>query len=81
MHTQYPDDAHKRFYTYRNRGYLQSQPGMRRAACRRSGLRFGWFFLVSRRDPAGLAGVDPIAALGSYGEVREADMGGEATGR
>ncbi len=53
MHTQYPDDARKRYFTYRNRGYLQSQPGLRRLIPQ-EWLRFGWFFLVSRRDPAGL---------------------------
>ncbi len=53
MHTQYPDNAAKRFYTYRNRGYLQSQPGMRKLIPQ-EWVRFGWYFLVSRRDPAGL---------------------------
>jgi rhamnopyranosyl-N-acetylglucosaminyl-diphospho-decaprenol beta-1,3/1,4-galactofuranosyltransferase len=53
MHTQYPDDDRKRFFTYRNRGYLQSQPGMRKLVFQ-EWARFGWFFLVSRRDPAGL---------------------------
>lgn len=53
MHTQYPESAAKRFYTYRNRGYLQSQPGMRKLVPQ-EWARFGWFFLVSRRDPAGL---------------------------
>ncbi|ORW08202.1 glycosyltransferase [Mycolicibacter longobardus] len=53
MHAQYPDSATKRFYTYRNRGYLMSQPGMRRLLIQ-EWLRFGWFFLVTRRDPAGL---------------------------
>ena len=53
MHTQYPDDASKRFFTYRNRGYLLSQPGLRRLQAQ-EWLRFGWFFLVSRRDPKGL---------------------------
>lgn len=53
MHTQYPDNAAKRFYTYRNRGYLMAQPGMRRLLIQ-EWLRFGWFFLVTRRDPAGL---------------------------
>ncbi|WP_027501719.1 galactofuranosyltransferase GlfT1 [Rhodococcus sp. UNC363MFTsu5.1] len=53
MHTQYPDNETKRFYTYRNRGYLLSQPGMRRLLPQ-EWLRFGWFFLVDRRDPAGL---------------------------
>jgi len=53
MHTQYPDDATKRFFTYRNRGYLLSQPGLRRLLLQ-EWVRFGWYFLVSRRDPAGL---------------------------
>ncbi len=30
MHTQYPDNDTKRYFTYRNRGYLMSQPGMRK---------------------------------------------------
>lgn len=54
MHTQYPDDPVKRFFTYRNRGYLLSQPGLRRLLPQ-EWLRFGWYFLVSRRDPAGFA--------------------------
>ena len=54
MHTQYPDNATKRFYTYRNRGYLLSQPGLRKLLPQ-EWLRFGWYFLVSRRDPRGLA--------------------------
>lgn len=53
MHTQYPDDPTKRFFTYRNRGYLLAQPGMRRLTAQ-EWLRFGWYFLVTRRDPAGL---------------------------
>jgi len=53
MHTQYPDDAAKRFFTYRNRGYLQSQPGLRKLVPQ-EWVRFGWFFLVTRRDPRGL---------------------------
>jgi rhamnopyranosyl-N-acetylglucosaminyl-diphospho-decaprenol beta-1,3/1,4-galactofuranosyltransferase len=54
LHAQHPDDATKRYYTYRNRGYLISRPGMRRI-----GLlelpRFAWYFLVTRRDPRGFA--------------------------
>ncbi len=53
MHTQYPDDETKRFFTYRNRGYLLSQPGLRKLLPQ-EWMRFGWYFLVSRRDPAGL---------------------------
>ncbi|MCX6462970.1 MAG: glycosyltransferase family 2 protein [Pseudonocardiales bacterium] len=51
LHARDPEDATKRFFTYRNRGYLVSQPGMRRV-----GLlelpRFAWYFLVTRRSPA-----------------------------
>ena len=53
MHTQYPDDPVKRYFTYRNRGYVLSQPGLRKLLPQ-EWLRFGWFFLVTRRDPAGL---------------------------
>ncbi|UQX11126.1 galactofuranosyltransferase GlfT1 [Candidatus Mycobacterium methanotrophicum] len=53
MHTQYPDDPTKRYFTYRNRGYLLSQPGLRKLLVQ-EWVRFGWFFLVSRRDPQGL---------------------------
>lgn len=53
MHTQYPDDPVKRFFTYRNRGYVLAQPGLRKLLPQ-EWLRFGWFFLVTRRDPAGL---------------------------
>lgn len=53
MHTQYPDDPVKRYFTYRNRGYLMSQPGMRKLLPQ-EWARFSWFFLVQQRDPAGL---------------------------
>ncbi|MFP5021046.1 galactofuranosyltransferase GlfT1 [Pseudonocardia phyllosphaerae] len=50
LHAQDPGDPVKRYYTYRNRGYLMAQPGMRRI-----GLlelpRFAWYFLVTKRDP------------------------------
>jgi len=53
MHTQYPDDPVKRFFTYRNRGYVMAQPGLRRLLPQ-EWVRFGWYFLVTRRDLAGL---------------------------
>ena len=53
MHTQYPDNDVKRYYTYRNRGYVQSQRGQRRLIPQ-EWVRFGWYFLITRRDPAGL---------------------------
>lgn len=53
MHTQHPDNDTKRFFTYRNRGYLLSQPGLRRLLPQ-EWVRFGWYFLITRRDPKGL---------------------------
>jgi rhamnopyranosyl-N-acetylglucosaminyl-diphospho-decaprenol beta-1,3/1,4-galactofuranosyltransferase len=53
MHTQHPDDPTKRFFTYRNRGYVLSQRGLRKLLPQ-EWLRFGWYFLVNRRDPEGL---------------------------
>jgi rhamnopyranosyl-N-acetylglucosaminyl-diphospho-decaprenol beta-1,3/1,4-galactofuranosyltransferase len=52
LSAQYPANDVKRFFTYRNRGYLMSQPGMRWLWPLEL-VRFSWFFLVSRRDPAG----------------------------
>ena len=52
MHTQYPDNESKRFFTYRNRGFLMNQPGMRRLLPQEY-ARFAWFFLVQRRDVNG----------------------------
>ncbi|AZG46779.1 galactofuranosyltransferase GlfT1 [Gordonia insulae] len=54
MHTQYPDNPTKRYFTYRNRGYLMSQPGMRKLIPQEY-ARFGWYFLVQQRDPKGFA--------------------------
>jgi rhamnopyranosyl-N-acetylglucosaminyl-diphospho-decaprenol beta-1,3/1,4-galactofuranosyltransferase len=51
LHAQDPADDVKRYYTYRNRGYLLSQPGLRRLGALEI-FRFGLYFLVTRRDPA-----------------------------
>jgi rhamnopyranosyl-N-acetylglucosaminyl-diphospho-decaprenol beta-1,3/1,4-galactofuranosyltransferase len=52
LSAQYPDDEVKRFYTYRNRGYLMAQPGMR-WMLPLEWIRFGWYFLLRRHDPQG----------------------------
>jgi rhamnopyranosyl-N-acetylglucosaminyl-diphospho-decaprenol beta-1,3/1,4-galactofuranosyltransferase len=52
LSAQYPDDEVKRYYTYRNRGYLMAQPGMR-WMLPLEWFRFSWYFLVSRRDVDG----------------------------
>jgi rhamnopyranosyl-N-acetylglucosaminyl-diphospho-decaprenol beta-1,3/1,4-galactofuranosyltransferase len=63
MHTQYPDNETKRFFTYRNRGYLMSQPGLRKLLPQEY-ARFGWFFLVQQRDPKGFAEWVRLRGLG-----------------
>jgi rhamnopyranosyl-N-acetylglucosaminyl-diphospho-decaprenol beta-1,3/1,4-galactofuranosyltransferase len=50
FHAQDPDNEVKRYYTYRNRGYILSQPGMRKIGALEV-LRFGLYFLTVRKDP------------------------------
>lgn len=50
LHAQDPADDTKRYYTYRNRGYLLSQPGLRRIGLLEV-FRFGFYFLITKRDP------------------------------
>ncbi|MGY1604123.1 galactofuranosyltransferase GlfT1 [Geodermatophilus sp. SYSU D00815] len=52
LSAQYPDDPVKRFYTYRNRGYLMAQPGMR-WLLPLEWIRFSWYFLLRRQDVEG----------------------------
>jgi rhamnopyranosyl-N-acetylglucosaminyl-diphospho-decaprenol beta-1,3/1,4-galactofuranosyltransferase len=52
FHAQDPSDDVKRYYTYRNRGYLLSQPGLRHLGMLEL-FRFGLYFLVTKRDPKG----------------------------
>ncbi len=54
FHAQDPSDEIKRYFTYRNRGYLMSQPGMRRIGMLEL-FRFGLYFLGTKRDPRGFA--------------------------
>lgn len=50
FHAQDPGNDVKRYYTYRNRGYLLAQPGMRKIGALEV-LRFGLYFLGVRKDP------------------------------
>jgi rhamnopyranosyl-N-acetylglucosaminyl-diphospho-decaprenol beta-1,3/1,4-galactofuranosyltransferase len=50
FHAQDPENAVKRYYTYRNRGYLLSQPGMRKIGLLEV-FRFGLYFIGVRKDP------------------------------
>jgi rhamnopyranosyl-N-acetylglucosaminyl-diphospho-decaprenol beta-1,3/1,4-galactofuranosyltransferase len=52
LSAQYPSNEVKRFFTYRNRGYLMAQPGMR-WLLPLEWIRFSYFFLIHRRDRAG----------------------------
>lgn len=50
FHAQDPENPVKRYFTYRNRGYLLSQPGMRKLGALEV-FRFGLYFLAVRKDP------------------------------
>jgi rhamnopyranosyl-N-acetylglucosaminyl-diphospho-decaprenol beta-1,3/1,4-galactofuranosyltransferase len=50
FHAQDPHDEVKRYYTYRNRGYLLSQPGLRKIGMLEI-VRFGLYFIGTKRDP------------------------------
>ena len=50
LHAQDPSNEVKRYYTYRNRGYLLSQPGLRKIGALEV-LRFGLYFLGTKKDP------------------------------
>ena len=52
LSAQYPSSDVKRYFTYRNRGYLMAQPGMR-WLLPLEWLRFTYFFRLVRRDPRG----------------------------
>jgi rhamnopyranosyl-N-acetylglucosaminyl-diphospho-decaprenol beta-1,3/1,4-galactofuranosyltransferase len=54
FHAQDPENEVKRYYTYRNRGYLLSQPGMRKIGALEV-LRFGLYFIGVKRDPKAFA--------------------------
>lgn len=70
MHTQYPDNETKRFFTYRNRGYLMSRPGMRKLLPQEY-ARFGWYFLVQQRDVAGFREWLRLQSLGRRERFRK----------
>jgi rhamnopyranosyl-N-acetylglucosaminyl-diphospho-decaprenol beta-1,3/1,4-galactofuranosyltransferase len=80
MHTQYPSDDTKRYFTYRNRGYLQAQRGMRRLIAQ-EWLRFGWFFLVTRRDPAGFREWIRLRRLGRQERFGQGERSDGSTGK
>ena len=48
-----PRQRHEALLHVPHRGYILSQPGMRKLLPQ-EWVRFGWYFLITRRDPAGL---------------------------
>jgi rhamnopyranosyl-N-acetylglucosaminyl-diphospho-decaprenol beta-1,3/1,4-galactofuranosyltransferase len=50
FHAQDPENEVKRYYTYRNRGYLLAQPGLRKIGMLEL-FRFALYFLGTKRDP------------------------------
>jgi rhamnopyranosyl-N-acetylglucosaminyl-diphospho-decaprenol beta-1,3/1,4-galactofuranosyltransferase len=50
FHAQDPENEVKRYYTYRNRGYLLAQPGLRKIGLLEI-VRFGLYFIGTKRDP------------------------------
>ncbi|HEY7593494.1 MAG TPA: glycosyltransferase family 2 protein [Actinophytocola sp.] len=50
LHAQDPENEVKRYYTYRNRGYLLSQPGLRKIGLLEI-VRFGLYFIGTKHDP------------------------------
>jgi rhamnopyranosyl-N-acetylglucosaminyl-diphospho-decaprenol beta-1,3/1,4-galactofuranosyltransferase len=50
LHAQDPENEIKRYYTYRNRGYLLSQPGLRKIGMLEI-VRFGLYFIGTKKDP------------------------------
>lgn len=50
FHAQDPPSDVKKYYTYRNRGYLLSQPGLRKLGMLEV-LRFGLYFVGHKRSP------------------------------
>lgn len=49
-HAQWPDNPTKRYFTYRNRGYIIHQRGMKKMQLQEV-VRFAWFFLIERKSP------------------------------
>lgn len=67
-----PDDETKRFFSFRNRGFLTAQRGMRRYAAFDL-VRYAWYFLVQRRDVSGFAEWSRLTRAGRQEAFRRPD--------
>lgn len=68
-HAQWPDNESKRYFTYRNRGYIINQQGMKRMKLQEV-VRFGWFFLLQKRDPKGFIQWLKLLRMGAREDFR-----------
>ncbi|WP_172808017.1 galactofuranosyltransferase GlfT1 [Corynebacterium mycetoides] len=68
-HAQWPDNETKRYFTYRNRGYIINQRGMR-AMKLQEVVRFGWFFLIQRKKPREFASWLRLLRMGAREDFR-----------
>lgn len=79
-HAQYPDNDTKRYFTYRNRGYIIGQPGMKKMQLQEV-VRFGWFFLVQRKNPREFLGWLRLLRRGAREDFRRPSSPGAAGGK
>lgn len=68
-HAQFPDNDTKRYFAYRNRGFIINQRGMRMMKLQEV-ARFGWFFLLQRRDPAAFKAWLKLLRMGAREDFR-----------
>ncbi|MCT1412526.1 galactofuranosyltransferase GlfT1 [Corynebacterium sanguinis] len=68
-HAQWPDNPTKRYFTFRNRGYIINQRGMRKMKLQEV-VRFGWFFLLQRKNPREFAQWLRLLRMGAREDFR-----------
>ncbi|WP_198304959.1 glycosyltransferase family 2 protein [Corynebacterium glaucum] len=68
-HAQFPDNETKRYFAYRNRGFIINQRGMRTMKFQEV-VRFAWFFLLQRRDPAAFKNWLKLLRMGAREDFR-----------
>ena len=71
-HAQFPDNPTKRYFTYRNRGYIITQRGMWKMQAQEL-VRFGWFFLLQKKDPKAFIQWLRLLRMGAREDFRRPD--------